>query len=252
MQARGNVLPYGRTSSLASNARVTRRCRVTAKAVAVPDRFIPKWTDCYAGLKKKGLRTVSPEEAAELLQTGDWVLLDVRRPDQHEEAHPEGALSVPMYRLLDMGKPDFAKMMKAVAYAFNGVKAIDSNNNFTNEAVAAAPGKRFITMCEAGGTMKPTVNFPEGKASRSLQAAFKLMSEAGFSADDVVHLERGLYGWYQAGLPIKGDYTPDIGRTPMAAADGALQSTIQASGYEMKQGDKPLQEANAKKDWFKF
>ena len=199
MQARGNVLHCGRTSSLASNARVTRRCRVTAKAVAVPDRFIPKWTDCYAGLKKKGLRTMSPEEAAKLLETGDWVLLDVRRPDQYEEAHPEGALSVPMYRLLDMGKPDFAKvqsaractrknvtwpvaeakqlrvwlqMMKAVAYAFNGVKAIDSNNNFTNEAVAAAPGKRFITMCEAGGTMKPTVNFPEvSKHSRDSSAA---------------------------------------------------------------------------------
>jgi hypothetical protein len=52
-------------------------------------------------------------------------------------------------------------MMKAVAYAFNGVQAIDSNSSFTNEALAAAPGKKFITMCEAGGTMKPTVNFPE-------------------------------------------------------------------------------------------
>ena len=29
-----------------------------------------------------------------------------------------------------------------------------------------------------------------------------------------VHLDRGLYGWYQADLPFTGDYKPDIGRTP--------------------------------------
>jgi hypothetical protein len=33
-----------------------------------------------------------------------------RRPDQHEESHPEGALSVPMYRRIDMGQADFAKV----------------------------------------------------------------------------------------------------------------------------------------------
>lgn len=37
-----------------------------------------------------------------------------RRPDQHEQAHPEGAVSVPMYRLIDMGKADFAKVSSGV------------------------------------------------------------------------------------------------------------------------------------------
>jgi hypothetical protein len=45
----------------------------------------------------------------------------------------------------------------------------------------------------------------QGKPSRSLQAAWKLMAEGGVSPDDVVHLERGLYGWYQAELPIDGE-----------------------------------------------
>jgi hypothetical protein len=44
----------------------------------------------------------------------------------------------------------------------------------------------------------------QGKPSRSLQAAWKLISEGKVAADDVVHLERGLYGWYQADLPIDG------------------------------------------------
>jgi rhodanese-related sulfurtransferase len=206
----------------------------------------------YGVLKDKELRTIAPEEAADLIKTGDWVLLDVRRPDQHEGAHPEGCVSVPMYRLIDMSKPDFAKVMKVIAYSFNGVQAIESNSDFTKEALAAAGGRKIITMCEAGGTMKPSVNFPFGKPSRSLQAAYKILAEGGVNAGDVAHLERGLYGWYQAELPITGDYKPDLGRTPMAAADPTLQNVAQSTGYEMKEGDKALQQEEKKKGWFGF
>jgi hypothetical protein len=52
------------------------------------------------------------------------------------------------------------QVMKVIAFSFNGVQPIDSNSTFTQDAMAAAPGKKFITLCEAGGTMKPTVNFP--------------------------------------------------------------------------------------------
>lgn len=52
------------------------------------------------------------------------------------------------------------QLMKVVAYSFNGVQPIDSNNAFTSEVLAAAPGKKFIVVCEAGGTMRQTVNFP--------------------------------------------------------------------------------------------
>ncbi|KAF8073226.1 Cers5 [Scenedesmus sp. PABB004] len=138
--------------------------------------------------------------------------------------------------------------MKVIAYSFNGVQAIESNSEFVAEALAAAPGKKFICLCEAGGTMRQTVNFPQGKPSRSLQAAYKLLAEGGAAPGDVVHLERGLYGWYQADLPIVGDYTPDLGRTPMAAADPTLQNVSQTVGYEAKEGDKAAAPAPAKKN----
>jgi hypothetical protein len=48
----------------------------------------------------------------------------------------------------------------------------------------------------------------QGKPSRSLQAAFKLIDEAGLTSSDVMHLERGVYGWYQADLPMVGEYQP--------------------------------------------
>ena len=39
---------------------------------------------------------------------------------------------------------------------------------------ATQGGKRgVITLCEAGGTLKPSTNFAFGKASRSLQAAYR-------------------------------------------------------------------------------
>jgi hypothetical protein len=86
---------------------------VACRAAVATDRFIPKWPDCYENLKAKGLKTISPEEAAKLLETGKWVLLDVRRPDQSKQGGPEGAVSVPMYRLIDMSKPDPAKVQSS-------------------------------------------------------------------------------------------------------------------------------------------
>jgi hypothetical protein len=41
-------------------------CRAAADKAA----FIPPWRDVYNDLKSKGLRTVAPEEAAEMLATG--------------------------------------------------------------------------------------------------------------------------------------------------------------------------------------
>jgi len=57
------------------------RCRAATKsttAVKTPDKFIPPWRDCYQVLKSKGVRTIAPEEAQQLMSTGEWVLLDVR------------------------------------------------------------------------------------------------------------------------------------------------------------------------------
>lgn len=52
--------------------RSARTRNVVARAAAVAqDRFIPPWRDVYHELKSKGLRTIAPSEAADLLKTGD-------------------------------------------------------------------------------------------------------------------------------------------------------------------------------------
>lgn len=191
----------------------------------------------YNYLKDKNMKTVSPEEAANLTSTGSCVIVDVRPKAAFDKAHIEGSISVPLYQAIDMSTGQFlTKAFKWVAYAANGVTPIEPNPNFTAEMKQVAGGKAVITVCEAGGTMKPSVNFPEGKASRSLQAAYKALNEG--AATKVMHLERGIYGWYQAELPFEGDYQPEIGRTPNAAAEPTIKVLTSARGYEMRPDDK--------------
>ena len=52
-----------------------------------------------------------------------------------------------------------------------------------------------------------------------------------------------------AAAPLPGNYTPDLGRTPMAAKDPTLLNAAQGAGYELKEGDKPFQQQE-KKGWF--
>lgn len=75
MQALSNRVQQNRV--IHGQSRKAILCRA-ATAVKTPDKFIPPWRDCFGVLNKKGLRTVAPEEAKQLLASGKWVLLDVR------------------------------------------------------------------------------------------------------------------------------------------------------------------------------
>jgi hypothetical protein len=70
------------------------------------------------------------------------------------------------------------QFMKVVAFSFNGVQPIDSNKEFVPEVLAAAPGKKFIVMCEAGGTMRGSVNFPMVGCSVILTATHPMSCSA--------------------------------------------------------------------------
>ena len=87
---------------------------------------------------------------------------------------------------------------------------------------AAASGKKVLFACESGGSLSPTVNFStSGKASRSLKAAWKAASEGAVDYGQILHVELGVLGWYQSGLPMRGegDFNAAAarGKTPNAA-----------------------------------
>jgi hypothetical protein len=58
----------------------------------------------------------------------------------------------------------------------NGVNPTDVNPDFVSQATAAAEGgkRAVIVACEAGGKTEVTAQFPYGKPSRSLKAAWKV------------------------------------------------------------------------------
>lgn len=187
---------------------------------------MPSWEVVYAYVMRKQLASVTPEEAQVLVATGKWVLLDVRPPASYEKAHPVNAASAPLYQSMDMGNLDLGKMLKVALYAFNGINPVEQNPDMSQQVKdIVAGGKGVITMCEAGGTLTPTPNFPVGKSSRSFQAAFKVMFEGLVPAAQVKHMEGGVYGWYKSGLPFDGEYdTADVGRSPNAASAPPLEA----------------------------
>lgn len=42
--------------------------------------------------------SMPPLEANAKVQSGDWVLVDLRPASRYREAHPQGAVNVPLYK----------------------------------------------------------------------------------------------------------------------------------------------------------
>jgi len=183
-------------------------------------------------LLEGGLRTVSPEEALRLQGEGEWLVVDVRPPASHARARPAGSASVPLYVPLNVNKSeaegggiDLAKGLKALAYAMNGVAGVEPNAAFEAQlarAMDASGAKGALFLCEAGGTLRASPNFPAGKSSRSLQAAFRALRDGLLPAGRVAHVTGGAAGWYGAGCAFEGAYdASEAGRSPNGAAEPA-------------------------------
>lgn len=117
----------------------------------------------------------------------------------------------------------------------NGVTPVEANPDFATK-IQELGVDTVVLMCEAGGTMEPSTNFKVcdarlhtafpscypcdhqfGKESQSLKAAFVAL-DAGVPCT-VVHLDGGVYGWFNADLPMEGEYDgSNAARTPQIAA----------------------------------
>ncbi|KAL4448389.1 hypothetical protein ABPG75_005608 [Micractinium tetrahymenae] len=194
------------------------RCLAVSTEVKADAKF-PAWEAIYAQLTGKyGTRTVSPEEAFDMAQLGKAVVIDVRPREDFDKGRPKGAVHVPAFIVIDSPSSpgEFGKWLACKA---NGVVPTKVNADLPAQiAAAAADGKVAVLACEAGGTLQPTVSFPQGKVSRSLKAAWKVLATGALPAERVLHLDGGVYGWYRAGMPMDGEYDgTGAGRTPNTA-----------------------------------
>lgn len=53
---------------------------------------------------------MSAQEAKDLADKGEYVLVDVRPKNLHEQAAMIGSTSAPLFQLVDWGKPSFTKV----------------------------------------------------------------------------------------------------------------------------------------------
>eukprot|EP00252_Welwitschia_mirabilis_P015741 TRINITY_DN3489_c0_g1_i2.p1 TRINITY_DN3489_c0_g1~~TRINITY_DN3489_c0_g1_i2.p1 ORF type:complete len:181 (-),score=37.67 TRINITY_DN3489_c0_g1_i2:170-712(-) len=146
------------------------------------------------------VRPVEAEEAFRLQRENGYVLLDVRREAEFKKCHPAGAINVEIYRLIKEWRAwDIARR---AAFAFFGIFAGTEENPLFLEEVRSRLNKdsKIIVVCSTGGSVRPSANFPEGKQSRSLIAAY-LLSLDGYSK--ILYLEGGIYSWSKAGLPVE-------------------------------------------------
>ena len=121
------------------------------------------------------IKRITPEETKQLLDSGDYVYLDVRTTREFDAGHVPSAKNIPVLEPDPYGRmnlnPDFVGVVEA---------------NFGKDC-------KIVTGCQKGG--------------RSLKAA-ELLVEAGFS--NVVDMLGGFGdGWLPRGLPVSADSAPE-------------------------------------------
>jgi len=104
--------------------------RVQATAGGSPDPWAtkyPAWDSIQRELTSVyGIKSLSAQEAAALVEAGEAILLDVRLEEAHEEAHPEGAINAPAFRIIKNGDAGgggggFSRVLKSLVLRVNGV-----------------------------------------------------------------------------------------------------------------------------------
>jgi len=191
-----------------------------------------KWSVNQAFLVERKLESLEPKEVEKLTQN-DFVLVVVMPKEDYTSFHPKGSINVPLNQYITtISNP--LQLVRRAAYGAQGVRPIEPNPRFEEELVAACRGaKGVILACNSGGTIRPTTNFPQGQASRSLLAASIAMRNPELGSLPIKHLQGGLNTWFRAGLPGEGEageWEDTSGRTPYVPG-----FTVEQDAEELKQ-----------------
>jgi rhodanese-related sulfurtransferase len=96
---------------------------------------------------------VSPAKAKEMVESGDWLIMDVRTADTFDKASVEGAVNVPLFQGVNFSQITPKSFLRAVAFTLNGVKAVEPNPNFDDEVKAKSGGQGVILVCISLATL---------------------------------------------------------------------------------------------------
>jgi len=120
----------------------------------------------YVDEALKTVREVSPEETLALIKGDEWLILDVREPDEFEEGHLPTAVNIPR---------GFLEVRADLEHYKRDERMQDRN-------------QRILCYCGGG--------------HRSAMAA-RVLQEMGFK--EAISMREGWTGWNERGLPITKD-----------------------------------------------
>mmetsp|Transcript_1285 Transcript_1285/g.2066 ORF Transcript_1285/g.2066 Transcript_1285/m.2066 type:complete len:255 (+) Transcript_1285:44-808(+) len=134
------------------------------------------WAKVKQALVQADVKFLSSQEML-FAQSRGAPVIDVRPVEQYEEGHVPGAVSVPFYQLIQGWEPTQA--LRRVGYALFGVlNGTEVNPNFVQDASAQLSAKaEAILYCSIGGQTEPMEGNKKGLQSRSLIAAWALVTQ---------------------------------------------------------------------------
>lgn len=197
---------------------------------------VKQWPANYRSLLKRGLKPVTPQEALKMMQSPFFPakLVDIRLESQFVVGHSQGAINVPLFRLIQ-GNSVYDVSKRLLSYSL-AIAPTERNPDFQAEALKQLNRNQpIIIACDRGGIVENIVedkkaNEPKRYTS-SLKAAYELY-EAGFKK--LFILDGGLNEWDREGFPLEGEGTNPI-LSAVLGSGGATTAAVLLKSFSDSQ-----------------
>ncbi|KAF5837554.1 Rhodanese-like domain-containing protein [Dunaliella salina] len=158
------------------------------------------WAKIQSTLREANVKLLSAQELTFARERG-VPIIDIRPPAEYEQAHIPGAVNVPFYQPITGWSA--MKIARRAGYALFGVlNGTEVNQEFTQQvAQAMKPDSGAILYCSMGGSLEPVEKSKKGLQSRSLIAAWKVVTD-GYP--NVSVLRGGWSEWINSGREVEG------------------------------------------------
>lgn len=141
------------------------------------------------------VKRVSPEEALELIEKGEWVYVDVRSVYEFDQGHPRGAFNVPLLHMDERGSSANSDFLPVMQRRFPGDAKLVVGCRTSNRSEHAV-----VLLASAGYT------------NLLLQGAGFLGTHDTFGRTDL--------GWSRKGLPTSREPEPGRSWAELSDNDG--------------------------------
>ncbi|KAK9833924.1 hypothetical protein WJX74_010050 [Apatococcus lobatus] len=159
------------------------------------------WAIVTKALQQGKVKLISGSEAKLQADRGIPVI-DIRPPPEYDGSHIPKSVNIPLYRPITGW--DARKIARRAGFAFFGVfNGTEANPDFASdiqETLKESGKKGAVLVCNIGGSLQPSQANVLGRQSRSLMAAYELLT-LGFSNVNV--LEGGMGEWKKSGRPTE-------------------------------------------------